>query len=425
MSDFSNFGALLGLTALLSAPGLAQNSAPASEQASAPVSAQTRPDASTAKVAHVEQVVVHAPTTADAALTVEIQTSGARVAPDTQVITGPDRIVVDFPGALPAAALHALTVNQGALKAIRTGLFFNDPPITRVVLDLAEPQSYQISTTGNGIVIKLNSAKVNQAKLNPAKPDSATLNPVKSSSVKADSNKPNPVKASPVKLNSVKSNPANAAKLNSATLSLDMGGPGITIERYPVAPGARTTVSTPAPAAELGATFSLTPKPANAVPANAVPTNAVPTNAVPTNASPTSALPVVAANAGGSVAAANAPPVVSAAIATPAPLLQPIADEQAPPQPAVSVTFANGMLSIHAVKATLAQVLFEVQRQTQADIAIPAGAEQEEVIADLGPASARDVLGALLNGSTYNFIFVGSEARLERVILTQRDPNLF
>src|SRR5271163_918991 len=202
MSDFSNFGALLGLTALLSAPGLAQNSAPASEQASAPVSAQTRPDASTAKVAHVEQVVVHAPTTADAALTVEIQTSGARVAPDTQVITGPDRIVVDFPGALPAAALHALTVNQGALKAIRTGLFFNDPPITRVVLDLAEPQSYQISTTGNGIVIKLNSAK----------PDSATLNPVKSSSVKADSNKPNPVKASPVKLNSVKSNPANAAK---------------------------------------------------------------------------------------------------------------------------------------------------------------------------------------------------------------------
>jgi hypothetical protein len=83
------------------------------------------------------------------------------------------------------------------------------------------------------------------------------------------------------------------------------------------------------------------------------------------------------------------------------------------------------MLSIHAVKATLAQVLFEVQRQTQADIAIPAGAEQEEVIADLGPASARDVLGALLNGSSYNFIFVGSEARLERVILTQRDPNLF
>jgi hypothetical protein len=89
----------------------------------------------------------------------------------------------------------------------------------------------------------------------------------------------------------------------------------------------------------------------------------------------------------------------------------------------VTVTFENGMLSIHADKATLAQVLFEVQRQTQAEIAIPAGAEQEEVAAELGPAPARDVLGSLLNGSPYNFIFVGNELSLERVILTRRDPN--
>ena len=77
---------------------------------------------------------------------VEIQTSGAPVAPDTQTLTGPDRIVVDFPGALPAAELRALKVNRGALKGVRTGLFFDNPPITRIVLDLAEPQSYQISS---------------------------------------------------------------------------------------------------------------------------------------------------------------------------------------------------------------------------------------------------------------------------------------
>jgi hypothetical protein len=35
------------------------------------------------------------------------------------------------------------------------------------------------------------------------------------------------------------------------------------------------------------------------------------------------------------------------------------------------------------------------------------------------------VLGALLNGSAYNFIFVGEELSLERVILTRRDPNTF
>jgi hypothetical protein len=91
----------------------------------------------------------------------------------------------------------------------------------------------------------------------------------------------------------------------------------------------------------------------------------------------------------------------------------------------VTVTFANGLLRIHSDKATLSQVLFEVQRQTQAEIAIPAGAEQEQVVADLGPASAREVLGSLLNGSRYNFIFVGSELNLERVILTRRDPNNF
>ena len=91
----------------------------------------------------------------------------------------------------------------------------------------------------------------------------------------------------------------------------------------------------------------------------------------------------------------------------------------------MTVTFENGMLRIHAEKATLAQVLFEVQRQTHAEIAIPAGAEQEQVVADLGPAPARDVLAALLNGSAYNFIFVGEELTLERVILTRRDPSIF
>src|ERR1700740_1549402 len=74
------------------------------------------------------------------AVEIEIHTSGAAVSPNSQVVTGPDRIVVYFPGALPASELHALKVNRGALKGIRSGLFFNDPPITRIVLDLREPQ---------------------------------------------------------------------------------------------------------------------------------------------------------------------------------------------------------------------------------------------------------------------------------------------
>ncbi|MBI1740417.1 MAG: AMIN domain-containing protein, partial [Candidatus Koribacter versatilis] len=185
-----------------------------------------------------------------------------------------DRIIVDFPGALPAANLRTLNVNRGALKAIRAGLFSSNPPVTRVVLDLSEPQSYQIFSVRNVVMLK--------------------VGPV--------------------------------------------GGPG----------------------------------------------SKVPETAI-----------ILAAN--------EAPP-------------------EAPPKPAMEVTFHKGLLRIRAERATLAQVLFEVQRQTGAEIAIPAGAEGEEIAADLGPAPARDVLAALLNGSRYNFIFVGNNRgrTLQKAILSVR-----
>jgi hypothetical protein len=300
MPRLSYFGALLGIAALLSAPICAQTSAPSNAQNSA-------------RVQHVEV------RGSGDNLEVEIQTSGPSVAPDTQAIVGPDRIVVDFPGALPAAELRALKVNRGVLKSIRSGLFFSNPPITRVVLDLTEPQSYQISTAKNSIIVKLGPAVAAAG-------------------------------------NTSQMPAVGKARLQNASLATD------------------TRV----------ASARVSPAVSSAV-----------TNVV-THMTP------------------SAPPAVSEAQAPPP-----------PPPPPVTVTFENGMLRIHAEKATLAQVLFEVQRQTQAEIAIPAGAEQEQVAAELGPAPARDVLGSLLNGSSYNFIFVGNEAKLERVILTRRDPSIF
>jgi hypothetical protein len=203
---------------------------------------------------------------------VEIQTSGA-VTPQSQMLAGPDRIVVDFPGALPGNDLRATAVNRGALKAIRTALFSRNPSVTRVVLDLAAPQTYQVFATRNAVVLKL----------------------------------------SPI-----------AAAVQA-----------------PQSPGSSSS---------------------------------------------------------------TVPPPVS------------------PPQPAMNVTFHNGMLRIHADRVTLAQVLFEVQRQTGAEIAIPAGAESEEIAAELGPAPAREVLASLLNGSRYNFIFVGNDSShtLRKAILSVR-----
>jgi len=242
------------------------------------------------------------------AIEVEIHTSGAAVSPNTQAITGPDRIVVDFPGALPAAALHSLKVNRGPLKGIRSGLFFNDPPITRIVLDLLEPQSYQIVPIPDGVVVRLGKA---------------------------------------------------TATTNVATV-----------------PPAAPTVG----GAHLTAVAKVSAHP--------------------------------------SMVGATSVPAVSAVPQAPPPPPE-------PPKPAVNVSFQNGLLRIHTEGGTLAEVLFEVQRQTQAEIAIPAGAEQEQVVADLGPAPARDVLASLLNGSSYNFIFVdGEQGRgLEKVILSRKEPS--
>src|ERR1039458_7011888 len=162
MPRLLHVGALLAVAALLSVPISAQTPAPTSAKTSATNSSAKSEREST----RIEHVVVRG---SGAAMEVEIQTSGAPVAPETQAITGPDRIVVDFPGALPSAELHALKVNRGALKGIRSGLFFDNPPITRVVLDLAEPLSYRISTTQNAIVVNLGPVKLGPVKLGPVK----------------------------------------------------------------------------------------------------------------------------------------------------------------------------------------------------------------------------------------------------------------
>ncbi len=97
----------------------------------------------------------------------------------------------------------------------------------------------------------------------------------------------------------------------------------------------------------------------------------------------------------------------------------------APAKPAftMNVEFKDGRLSIVADKASLAQVLGEVQRQTGTDIPIPPGAAQEQIVTSIGPLPLREALMSLLNGSRFNFIMVDSDrepGRLKSVILTYR-----
>ena len=92
-------------------------------------------------------------------------------------------------------------------------------------------------------------------------------------------------------------------------------------------------------------------------------------------------------------------------------------------KPSLDVTFHDGLLHVSANRASLSDVLFAVHQRTGAQIAIPAGAEQEKVVGEFGPSPAPEVLAHLLNGSKFNFLIMSSSSdprALDQVILSPR-----
>ncbi|HEX3103079.1 MAG TPA: AMIN domain-containing protein [Terriglobales bacterium] len=239
----------------------------------------------------------------------QVQTSFP-VAPQAQVISNPERLIIDVPGAVPGSALHGLVINRGDVKRIRVGLFSKAPLVTRIVLDLNFPESYRVTPTPSGFAVTLLSGTPNRAQLNAV-------------AVQGEANPEDGSDSQPIV--------------------------GWVLQRV-----ASTRTSDPSHA----------------------------------------------------------------------PVVKTIAASAPPPVKGVNVRFANGRLEIHAHGATLSEVLFQIQKQTGAEIAIPAGTEQERVFVDAGPAPASEVLAELLNGSSLNFVVVGSESdpnALRSVILSRRN----
>jgi antitoxin (DNA-binding transcriptional repressor) of toxin-antitoxin stability system len=88
------------------------------------------------------------------AVEIEVEASD-RIVPQTQVLTGPDRLVIDFPNAVPSGQLRSQSVDRGEVKDVRVGLFQSKPPVTRLVLDLKTAQSYQVFPSGRTVIIKV------------------------------------------------------------------------------------------------------------------------------------------------------------------------------------------------------------------------------------------------------------------------------
>ncbi len=90
---------------------------------------------------------------------IEVEASD-RIIPESQVLTGPDRLVVDFPNAVPGNQVRNQSIDRGEVKDVRVGLFQAKPPVTRVVLDLKSARSYQIFPYGRTVMIKVTGGSV-------------------------------------------------------------------------------------------------------------------------------------------------------------------------------------------------------------------------------------------------------------------------
>src|SRR5215813_13667019 len=88
----------------------------------------------------------------------QIQTN-ASGAPQAQIVTSPERLVVDIPNSLPGPELRGIPIKSGEVRGVRVSLFSTEPPVTRIVVDLNQPQWYRITPNGAGLLVSLGSSE--------------------------------------------------------------------------------------------------------------------------------------------------------------------------------------------------------------------------------------------------------------------------
>ncbi len=104
---------------------------------------------------------VHVTKTPDG-MDVQISSTGP-LRPEAQTLENPNRLVIDLPGAMWDWAPKQIAVKSGEVKSVRLALWQQDPPITRVVVDLTATPDYALVPADNGLHVKLRAPAQNAA----------------------------------------------------------------------------------------------------------------------------------------------------------------------------------------------------------------------------------------------------------------------
>ena len=107
--------------------------------------------ARTASPATIQSVQVHPQPNG---LAIAIAAS-APLTPQALQLSAPDRLVFDFPGYVLHGSNRSIPVHNGSVEQVRLALFSVTPPVTRIVVDLKQPLKFEITSSGNKIVIEI------------------------------------------------------------------------------------------------------------------------------------------------------------------------------------------------------------------------------------------------------------------------------
>jgi type IV pilus assembly protein PilQ len=123
---------------------------PSKEQIAASADALTKAQG----LSHIHNVSV---THGQQGLDIEVAGSGPLTG-KTMRLTAPDRLVLDIPNSLLEGRPLDIAVNSNGVKAVRAARYQSDPPVTRVVVDLAASRDFDLIPNGNRLLLKLNDA---------------------------------------------------------------------------------------------------------------------------------------------------------------------------------------------------------------------------------------------------------------------------